>query len=161
MTSIIIQPIRLIAPFTSLEKVANCNRKVTKKPFCWVDCVCDPQQSIADNWLGSWNDSAVKQIKEHFLPFKSSLNIRNLPKILNFYNWYDKQMSNLPAALQKILNCLLHLCRILDFNLVHASLVHDTHKCLTKSSQIQECPLRTSLTRIALTSLSPFPFKVR
>ena len=69
-------------------------------------------------------------------------------------------MSNLPAALQKIFNCPSHLCRTLDFNLVHASLVHDTHKCLTKRSQIEECSLRTSLTRTSATSLSPFPFKV-
>ena len=105
----------------------------------------------------------MKEIKEHCLPLKSSLNIRNLPnlpKILNFYNLYDKQMSNLPVALQKILNCLLHLFRTLDFNLMHASLVHDTRKCLTKRLQIQECSLRTSLTRISVTSLLPFPFKV-
>ena len=69
-------------------------------------------------------------------------------------------MSNLPVALQKILNCLLHLFRTLDFNLMHASLVHDTRKCLTKRLQIQECSLRTSLTRISVTSLLPFPFKV-
>ena len=33
MTSVAIQLIRLIAPFTSLEKVVNYNRKVTKNYF--------------------------------------------------------------------------------------------------------------------------------
>ena len=117
----------------------------------FIDCVCDPQQSIADIWLGSWNDSAVKQVKEHCLPFKSSLNIRNLPKILNFYNWYDKQMSNLTGCITE--NIKLSLALVSDSGLQPRA----CQPCTWHSwmSNLQECPLRTSLT-----SLSPFPFKV-
>ena len=83
-----------------------------KKRFCWVDslgcfetnCLLitrflplivfdrDPQRSTAENWLGSWNNSAVKHIKEHFFPSIPHLNIYNLPKILNLvYNMHDKE----------------------------------------------------------------------
>ena len=69
----------------------------------FIDCVRDPQWSTADNWLGSWNDSAVK-MKEHCLPLESSFNVCYLPKILNFTTDMTSKMSNLPAALQKLWN---------------------------------------------------------
>ena len=40
----------------------------------FIDCVREPQRSLtADNWLGSWNDSAAKHMKEHCRPLESSL----------------------------------------------------------------------------------------
>lgn len=121
-----------------------------KKWFCWVDslgcletnCLLitrflllivfdhDPQGSTAENWLGSWNNRAVKHIKECFFPSIPHLNIHNLPKILNLvYNLHDKE------------NCItenikLSLAITSDFEF---SLIHNTHKCLTKRSQIEEC----------------------
>ena len=65
----------------------------------FIDCVRDPQWSTADNWLGSWNDRVAK-MKELCLPLESSLK-RSLPS-QNTELLHDKQMSNLPAALQEI-----------------------------------------------------------
>ena len=59
-----------------------------------------PRCQLITGWanLGSWKDSAVKDMEEHCLPLESSLK-RSLPsqKTLLYNCRHDKQLSNSPA----------------------------------------------------------------
>ena len=50
----------------------------------FIDCVRDPQWSIADHWLGSWNNSQLWKCENIVSPLNPHLNVCYLPKILNF-----------------------------------------------------------------------------
>ena len=149
MTSIAIQLIRLIAPFTSLEKVVNkIGRLSVKKNSAelivyntlkqivslwqdFIDCVRDPQLTTGCAHGMTVLRNTGKNIV--FL-FNRALTFTTFPKYLTLQQWHDKKMSNLLATLQKILNCPLHSNLTFDFNPTH-----NTYECLTKRLQIQDC----------------------
>ena len=139
----------LVVPFTLLEKVVNILQRSSAKNnsaelivynalkqivSLWkdfIDCVRDPQ--LITGW--AHGTTVLRNTgKNTVFPFNRALTFTTFLKYLTLQQWHDKQMSNLLATLQKILNCPSHSHLTFDFNLTH-----NTYECLTKRLQIQDC----------------------